>query len=153
VERRALRRLTALVFVLAVAGGGAWYAVRRARPQVSQGHPAAARADAPKPIVPAGVRIRVEVVNATTVRGLARRATFYLRDLGFDVVSIRNATARELRDSTLVIDRAGKAEWAKLLSGALGNARVDTQADTSRYVDATVLLGATWRPPAQPFYP
>ena len=36
---------------------------------------------------------KVEVINATTVRGLGRRATIYLRDRGFDVVGI--STSRE----------------------------------------------------------
>src|SRR5205814_750511 len=39
---------------------------------------------------PQDVRIRVEVLNATQTRGLARRATFYLRDRGFDVVGSGN---------------------------------------------------------------
>ena len=38
-----------------------------------------------------GERIRVQVLNATTSRGLARRATFFLRDKGFDVVEIGTA--------------------------------------------------------------
>ena len=106
--------------------------------------------DVPR-IVPEGTRIRVEVLNATTTRGLARRATLYLRDRGFDVVTI--GTATEKRDSTLVIDRAGNAEWARLVSSALGGAPIETRRDTSRYLDVTVLIGASWRPPAEPFYP
>jgi hypothetical protein len=100
---------------------------------------------------PAGVRIRVEVLNATRVRGLARRATMHLRDRGFDVVSV--GTSREGRDSILVLDRSGHADWAALVARALGGARVEQAPDTSRYLDVTVLIGATWRPPAEPFYP
>jgi hypothetical protein len=100
---------------------------------------------------PAGVRIRVEVLNATRVRGLARRATMHLRDRGFDVVNV--GTSREARDSTLVLDRSGHAEWAALVARALGGARVEPASDSSRYLDVTVLVGATWRPPAEPFYP
>ena len=100
---------------------------------------------------PAGVRIRVEVLNATRVRGLARRATMHLRDRGFDVVNV--GTSREPRDSTLVLDRCGNAEWAGLVARALGGARVEQARDSSRYLDVTVLVGATWRPPAEPFYP
>ena len=37
---------------------------------------------------PDGVRIRVQVLNATKTRGLARRATMLLRDRGFDVVEM-----------------------------------------------------------------
>jgi hypothetical protein len=106
---------------------------------------------APAPIVPAGVRVRVEVVNATKVRGLARRASFYLRDLGFDVVDFRNTGLK--RDSTLILDRSGHPAWAALASRALGGARVEARPDSSRYLDLTIVLGAAWRPPAQPFYP
>jgi hypothetical protein len=100
---------------------------------------------------PAGVRIRVEVLNATRVRGLARRATMHLRDRGFDVVTV--GTSREARDSTVVLDRSGHPDWAALVAKALGGARVEQARDSSRYLDVTVLVGATWRPPAEPFYP
>ncbi|HEY7409019.1 MAG TPA: LytR C-terminal domain-containing protein [Gemmatimonadaceae bacterium] len=100
---------------------------------------------------PAGVRIRVEVLNATRVRGLARRATMHLRDRGFDVVTV--GTSREARDSTVVLDRSGHPDWAALVAKALGGARVEQARDSSRYLDVTVLIGASWRPPAEPFYP
>ena len=100
---------------------------------------------------PAGVRIRVEVLNASRIRGLARRATMLLRDRGFDVVE--TGSASELRDSTLVLGRSGRLEWATLVAEALGGAAVEQRPDTSRYLDVTVLLGAAWRPPSQPFYP
>ena len=107
--------------------------------------------DAPRRVVPEGTRIRVEVLNATPTRGLARRATLYLRDLGFDVVAI--GTASERRDSTLVIDRAGNGDWARLVSGALGNAPIEARPDASGYLDVTVLLGTSWTPPPEPLYP
>jgi hypothetical protein len=100
---------------------------------------------------PADVRIRVEVLNATRVRGLARRATMHLRDRGFDVVHV--GTSRDARDTTLVLDRSRHPEWAALVARALGGARVESAPDSSRYLDVTVLVGATWRPPAEPFYP
>jgi hypothetical protein len=101
---------------------------------------------------PEGVRVRVEVLNATRVRGLARRATFFLRDRGFDVVESGNAG--ELRDSTLVIDRTGHAAWAALVARAMGpGATVAARPDSSHYVDVTVLIGRSWRPPAEPFHP
>jgi hypothetical protein len=151
VERRTLKRLTAALVAVALLGGGGWAWARRTRDGGQIASPGEQRADAPRRIVPAGVRIRVEVVNTTTTRGLARKATFHLRDLGFDVVAIR--TTRDHLDSTLVVDYSGKADWAKLLSSAMSNAKVEARPDTSRYVDLTVLIGASWRPPAQPFYP
>lgn len=102
-------------------------------------------------LVPDGVRIKVEVLNASGQRGLARRATFALRDAGFDVVRFDNAA--EGRDSTLVLARSGKDDWAELVAKALGGARVESRPDSTRFLDVTVLLGADWRPPAKPFHP
>ena len=100
---------------------------------------------------PAETRVRVQVLNATTIRGLARRAAMHLRDRGFDVVEM--GTTAELRDSTLVLDRSGRAGWAKRVADALGGARIESRPDSSRYLDVTVLVGRSWRPPAQPLYP
>jgi hypothetical protein len=103
------------------------------------------------PDASSGERVRVQVLNATATRGLARRATMHLRDRGFDVLEI--GTAQEQRDSTLVLDRSGRPDWAKKVADALGGARVESRPDTSRYLDVTVLLGRSWRAPANPFYP
>ena len=105
---------------------------------------------APDARAPVGVRIKVEVLNATRTRGLARRATLYLRDRGFDVVG--SGTSTERRDTTLVLDRSAHPEWAYLVGRAMG-ARVVSAPDSSRYLDVTVILGSDWRPPAKPFYP
>jgi hypothetical protein len=100
---------------------------------------------------PEGVRIRVEVLNGSETRGLARRGTLHLRDRGFDVVYF--GTERPTRDSTVVIDRLGNPEWARLVSQALGGVPIETAADSSRRLDVTVILGADWTPPAEPLYP
>jgi len=105
----------------------------------------------PEVTAPPNTRVRVEVINATRTRGLARRATRLLRDRGFDVVTY--TTSDVTQDSTLVLDRSSHPEWARLVGQALGGARVAARPDTSRYVDVTVVLGATWRPPPQPFSP
>lgn len=102
-------------------------------------------------IVPDSVRIRVEVLNATSVRGLARQTTFHLRDLGFDVVSAGNSA--EQLDSSLVLVHTGRTDWAELAAAALGGARIEARPDTSRYLDLTILLGASWRPPPEAFHP
>ena len=111
----------------------------------------AERAAPPDASVPSGGRVRVQVLNATSVRGLARRATMHLRDRGFDVLEV--GTSQELLDSTVVLDRSGHPEWAKRVAEALGGARVESRPDSSRYLDVTVLLGRSWRAPAEPFYP
>lgn len=99
---------------------------------------------------PRDTRIKVEVLNATQTRGLARRATTFLRDRGFDVVAV--GTAREQRAATLVLDRSNHPEWADLVARAFG-ATVEPRPDSLRYLDVTVLIGGDWRPPPLPFYP
>ncbi len=107
---------------------------------------------APEERAPEGVRIRVEILNATATPRLAQGATRLLRDRGFDVVATGNSPAR--RDSTLVLDRTNHPEWARLVASVLGRSgAVALRPDTSRYVDITVLLGADWVPPAKAFDP
>jgi hypothetical protein len=134
-----------LALVLAGAGFFAWryYGVRRAMP-FTDAEPA------PTVLVPEGVRIKVEVLNATKVKGLARKATMFLRDRGFDVVAI--GTSKEQRATSLVLDRSNHPQWAAL-AGKAFNAKVEARPDSSKYLDVTVLVGADWRPPALPFYP
>jgi hypothetical protein len=100
---------------------------------------------------PDGTRVRVQVLNGTKVHGLARRATMLLRDRGFDVVETGNVS--ESRDTTLVLDLSNHPEWAARVAKLFGTARVEARRDSSRYLDIAVVLGSTWRPPAEPFYP
>lgn len=99
---------------------------------------------------PEGVRIKVEVFNGTRTKGLARRATLFLRDHGFDVVG--SGTNTQQRATTVVYDRSGHPDWAARVGRAM-NAPVITLPDSSRYLDVTVVLGANWRPPPLPFHP
>ena len=102
-------------------------------------------------VVEDSVRIRVEVLNGTGMRGAARRATTAMRDAGFDVVSSGNATERA--DSSLVLVRGGRMDWGALAAKALGGARVEARPDSSRYVDLTIIVGIRWRPPPEPLDP
>ena len=88
---------------------------------------------------------RVEVLNATRVAGIARDATQQLRDAGFDVVHFGNADGIGA-DSSVVYGRISNDEIAKAAAAALGITRVVLQPDTTLYVDASVVLGADWRP-------
>ena len=100
---------------------------------------------------PESERVRVQVLNGTSTRGLARRATMLLRDHGFDVVE--TGTLSDPLDTTLVLDLSGHPDWARRVARLIGPARIEARRDSSRYLDIAVVLGATWRPPAQPFYP
>ncbi len=100
---------------------------------------------------PEGVRIRVQILNATKTRGLARIATTLLRDRGFDVVE--TGTLKQTRDTTLVLDLSGHPEWANRIAQIMSPATVTARQDSSRYLDIAVVLGNSWRPPAQAFNP
>jgi hypothetical protein len=99
---------------------------------------------------PAGARIRVRVLNASTRSGLARRASLYLRDLGYDVVDW--GTDPVPRPATLIEDH-GHPDWATRIARALGGADVVPRRDSLRQLDLTVRLGRDWRAPAQFFRP
>ena len=139
-----------LLLLLLAAGGWFGWNYYRGVAAPAAGAPGTFDDDSYNVVAPAGVRIKVEVQNATATRGLARRATLYLRDRGFDVVAFGNASER--RDSTVVLDRSGKADFAALVAKAM-KARAESRPDSSRYLDVTVLIGSDWRPPALPFYP
>ena len=100
---------------------------------------------------PENVRVRVQVLNGTTIHGLARRATSVLRDRGFDVVEVGTGTSG--RDTTLVLDLSGHPDWAKRIARAMAPARIETRRDSSRYLDIAVVVGAAWRPPTEPLHP
>lgn len=140
------RRWLVPAAVLALLGLGTWLAVRTGRAALD-----ARLATRARRVVPESVRVKVEVLNATDTRGLARRAMFYLRDAGFDVVSFGNTEERA--DTSIVRDRSGHAEWAALAVRALGVARVEQKPDSSHFLDLTILVGRSWAPPREPLHP
>ncbi len=100
----------------------------------------------PRNFTAAGLgRVRVEVLNAGGREDMARLATDHLRDQGFDVVYFGNAEDFG-QDSTMVLDRIGRPEAAAAVGQSLGTDWVESQPDTSRYLDVTVLLGSGWIP-------
>ena len=135
------RRVLIGALAAAVVGVGVVLWLARTRPMPARATPLARLVARQEVTAPANTRVRVEVINATKTRGLARRATRLLRDRGFDVVTY--ATSDRTQDSTVVLDRSNHLEWARL----------HTRPDSSRYVDVTVVLGVSWRPPPQPFSP
>jgi hypothetical protein len=134
-----------LALVVLVVGGATAF-VRRHNAGGTRGLLAAAPLRAPE-----GVRIRVQVLNATKTHGLARRATMLLRDRGFDVVE--TGTLSQTRDTSLVLDLSGHPEWAQRIAKIMAPATVAARTDSSRYLDIAVVVGNAWRPPSQPFYP
>lgn len=90
-----------------------------------------------------GPRVRVEVLNASGIPGLARAATERLRQSGYDVVYFGNGRSFA-PDSSLVLDRVGTMENAASVAEAVGIGRVGSRPDTSLYLDVTVVLGRDW---------
>jgi hypothetical protein len=88
-------------------------------------------------------RIRVEVLNAGGIRGMAARARDELRSAGFDVVFYGNAATFDEAE-TRVVARTGSLESARAVMEALGVGVVESSPDTTRFVDVTVLLGTDW---------
>lgn len=133
--------IAAVGALLASLGYGIW---QHFHPSTAPTAPAVA-ADPARPQPPSG-RVRVEVLNATATRGLARTATDVLRDRGFDVVQTGNARGFS-QDASVVLDRVGNAQMAQQVAAALGIARVETRRDTTLVLDVTVVLGKDWRAP------
>lgn len=142
------RGYAAIALLVLAGGGAAWWGVGRSGAPAPE---APAQGAQVKRVVPVGTRIRVEVLNTTTVRGQARRVTLYMRDAGFDVVNY--AGQGPARDSTLILDRTGHPEWARMASEALGGAPVESRPDSTRYVDLTILVGKWVHTPPEAFYP
>ena len=87
-----------------------------------------------------GNRITVEVLNGTTVNGLARQVTRQLRRRGIDVVYFGSAASPDA-DSTLVIARRGDTAAAGIVRNALGVGTITDEASAQLLLDVTVVLG------------
>jgi len=97
---------------------------------------------------PAG-RVRVEVLNASGVPGLAAKGRTVLRDRGFDVVYVGNARGYA-PDTSLVLDRVGRMEVARSVADQMEIPRVYARPDSNVFVDVTVVLGKDWTAEDEP---
>jgi hypothetical protein len=86
-------------------------------------------------------RFRVEVLNGSGRRGVASEVAEFLRDRGLDVVYVGNADSFD-HERTVVIDRVGRPEQATTVAGILGYGEVQSETDSLRLVEVTVILGA-----------
>ncbi len=136
--------------VIGVSIGG-WFALRPTIPTNNAPHIAAATTDT-LARAPRGTRIRVRVVNTTSTQGLAKRATFALRDYGYDVVDFEGDVALH-RASTLIVTHGGHTDWAERIRRALGTGTIESRSDSSRLVDVTVFVADDWKSSSQPFRP
>lgn len=133
---------------VAVAVSGLWGA-RRYRH--AAGAPVVVQGDTTS--APQGQRVLVEVLNSSGIIGLAKRATFLLRDRGFDVVGFGN-DPKGRRNQTVIIDYTNKPEAADRLARVLGGAKIERGKDSlERGLDLTVKLGSGYKPPVEAFHP
>lgn len=108
-------------------------------------------------LAPDSVRIRVHVLNATRRSGMARRATQYLRDHGYDVVDYGSVTevARggDEAATTLIEITPAFRPHSERIRRALGVGAIRDPSSPSPYVDVTVRIGRDWNPPPESFRP
>ena len=92
-------------------------------------------------------RIEVEVLNATGKAGIARVGTRTLRRRGVDVVFFGNADTTA--DSTRLVLRRGSRELAEEVQKLLGSGKIESDPDSTRRVDVTVIIGKDWKAPEE----
>jgi anionic cell wall polymer biosynthesis LytR-Cps2A-Psr (LCP) family protein len=87
------------------------------------------------------ITISLEILNGTTVTGLARRTKELYEGYGFDVVSFDNADSSEV-EHTRVIDRSGNVEFARRAAGIIRATRIESEPlPGESAIDVTVVLG------------
>lgn len=84
--------------------------------------------------------IRIELLNGSGRAGLAGELASYLRDGGFDVLEVSNADRSDYR-TTLVVNRTGASEPAKVVAEYLGTRHVIQQQSSQEMIDVTVIVG------------
>lgn len=91
------------------------------------------------------VYIQINIVNATGIQGLAKKATNYFRDRGFDVVEI--STSDSLERNSYVIDHLSDTISARNVAYALGlsDSAVRHDYDSNLYLRASVVLGKNYQ--------
>lgn len=88
--------------------------------------------------------VKVEVLNACGIPGLANQMAEYLREQDFDVVNVGNYSGGYDLDHTFVFDRVSlNAFYARKVGKSLGveRAQVAPQLDSSLQLMVTVLIG------------
>ena len=86
--------------------------------------------------------VTVEILNGTTVSGLARSAAPLLQSFGYRIVRIGNAEHHQ-HATTLVLDRRGRPELAARVAELMKCSGAGSEADSAvaPEVDVTIVLG------------
>jgi len=91
------------------------------------------------------LNVTLEILNGTTINGLAARTSQVFQSFGYDVVKIGNAEG-DIVEKTEVIDRRGDITQAQRVATVIKCAAVRTEVlpghgDPDENVDVTVILG------------
>ena len=87
------------------------------------------------------ITISLEILNGTSVSGLARRTKELYEGYGFDVVSFDNADASDV-EHTRVLDRTGNIAVARRAAGIIRATRIESEPlPGESAIDVTVILG------------
>jgi LCP family protein required for cell wall assembly len=90
-----------------------------------------------------GEGIRVTVLNATDIAGLASRTADILEENGYDVMEVGNAERRSA--TTLILDHRGQARRAERVAALLGGGAISPAPDGDNPADVTIVIGADFR--------
>jgi len=87
---------------------------------------------------------KVEVLNGTTITGLAARTATVLKNRGIKDITIDNTSDRHDYQDTTIVNCGGKPYTSGLIASALGipSERVQSGGDPGCTVDVQVILGA-----------
>lgn len=87
------------------------------------------------------ITISLEILNGTSVSGLARRTKELYEGYGFDVVSFDNADVSDV-EHTRVLDRTGNIAVAQRAAGIIRATRIESEPlPGESAIDVTVILG------------
>jgi anionic cell wall polymer biosynthesis LytR-Cps2A-Psr (LCP) family protein len=95
-----------------------------------------------EPFLEDELTVAIEVLNGTSVGGLARRAANVFQSFGYDVVSVANADNADYQ-KTVVLDRKGRLKVAQRLADLIRCQRVYSRLEDSgdMTIDVTIILG------------
>ena len=83
---------------------------------------------------------RIEILNGTEIKGLAKRVKSALNEKRIKVLSTDNAWSLD-HENTVIIDRSGNPEYAYKIAEVLGTKNIKHIIDKEVGLDTTILLG------------
>ncbi len=88
--------------------------------------------------------VKVAVINCANVEDLARRVTFWLRKMGYDVIYYGSDTL--IVEKTVVIDHTKRnKKFGKMLGGSIGCTNIIYEPDPDSLFDVTLIIGKDYR--------